>query len=526
MGVKSRNIEQILNEKVDDIISKNDAKKRKKNVLKSTQPSIVDNKNFIEDTNYFMAKKRNSKKTSKKSKKISSNPKDNINYSVNNTPSNINSSKLKSKNFDYVSLLKGVFISSIIIAGLYFKFREKPKYQNNLVERVVNTQYTRTDSKTDSRTIYTPQIIEISPTQKNKQTQQQKSPSIVDSIENINSRLINQSRIQNTSNLESRLRNINSKITLPKGEYHIDFDITISKGGFLTIEPGTIIKFGRNGGIVGNFHHGSGLIARGTSNEKIIFTANNDYWKNISLEGNLTDVFLEHCIIKKGSGRSNGEYKFRDFKGYKLGGGLAIIGGRANIQNCEINNNKADIGGGIFLLNSNSFIDNNYIHNNYANHGGGIYIHKSSSNISKNIIENNTANNFGSGIGIIQSYNLIVDNNTIRRNIIVNGTDDKIIKESAVNINQSVIAFLNNKIYENKCNNGAGLVFNSTFIFDKNNPNLRKDWFNLVSYYNRTTSSNKDNPSTSINYISSILNKNNNSLNRNSPANLHIAWGD
>jgi hypothetical protein len=70
MGIKSRNIEQILNEKVDDIISKNDAEKRKKEILKSTQPPKVESKYLIESVRGFNFWERDSKDSSTSSTKI------------------------------------------------------------------------------------------------------------------------------------------------------------------------------------------------------------------------------------------------------------------------------------------------------------------------------------------------------------------------------------------------------------------------------------------------------------------------
>ena len=107
-------------------------------------------------------------------------------------------------------------------------------------------------------------------------------------------------RYVNQSNLEEELKNVHSHLVLPKGEYHIDFDIEIQSQGTLEVEPGAEIYFGKEAGILS---YGT-LKAEGTEEENILFTAENDSWRNITIAGKeSSDSALEYCIVSKGSGR-------------------------------------------------------------------------------------------------------------------------------------------------------------------------------------------------------------------------------
>jgi hypothetical protein len=65
------------------------------------------------------------------------------------------------------------------------------------------------------------------------------------------------------------------KLVLPRGEYIIRETIVVPRGTVLTIEPGTVLRFGAGRSLISY----SPIIARGTESEPIRFTAQNKWLK-------------------------------------------------------------------------------------------------------------------------------------------------------------------------------------------------------------------------------------------------------
>ena len=162
----------------------------------------------------------------------------------------------------------------------------------------------------------------------------------------------------------------------------------------LTIEPGTEIRFASGTGIIiGDSNHYGALIAQGTKNASITFTANGTNstagaWKGITLSQYTisNQTFIEHSII---------EYADK---------GIFCNGGKAKIQYNNIRNNKV----GIYLQNDGA--DNTVIKcNNIIYNNDGIY---TTDGAEPDVQNNNFEHNTEYGINNANtSGNLTAENN-------------------------------------------------------------------------------------------------------------------
>lgn len=174
--------------------------------------------------------------------------------------------------------------------------------------------------------------------------------------------------------------------SMPKGKYLAIDTITIPENNSLIIPAGTEIYFREDIHLLvrGN------LLAEGTSDEKIIFTAENETWDGINFHHEATGT-MENCIITKSHNN-----------------GISAITSNPRIFKCIISDNHAqDIGGGgIYLLGSNAKIEDCEIFNNSSNYeGGGIYMNSSSPVIKRTKIYNNQSLLMGGGIFAAMDYN-------------------------------------------------------------------------------------------------------------------------
>ena len=250
-------------------------------------------------------------------------------------------------------------------------------------------------------------------------------------------------------NLEATLKEVNSYRFMPKGTYHVDFDITIYERGTLEVAPGTKIYFGPEAGIIS-----CGIlkaIGKKSEKERILFTASRDKWRNIAIASKWADEsVLEYCIITHGSGRKEIP-KTNYFEGYSScddkGGGLLVVRSDPTIRYCKIENNKARDGGGLYLRESRPILEGNKITGNTARWGGGgLYLFNSSPTIENNTISNNTGSVDGGGLYLYASRLRLVKNTITDNEAEDNGG-------GIYNFTNSKLKLKGNKIENNKPNN-------------------------------------------------------------------------
>lgn len=224
-------------------------------------------------------------------------------------------------------------------------------------------------------------------------------------------------------------------VTLETDVYIVGRDIVIEEGGQLIIEPGCILQFSTDGGIICR----GKLMAVGTAQRRILFTAydkreSNAFissygktppkWKNILFRGkNSNGSSLVYCIIEHGLGREMFDVKdeVKDEECFttkshgsssnRNGGGVAILFAdgielkNVVVRKCGFaypeyanydfvrdtftNGVFCNMGGGIFVYSGSPTFMNVTVENNVAYRGGGMYFCKSNPKISRSFINNN-----------------------------------------------------------------------------------------------------------------------------------------
>lgn len=211
--------------------------------------------------------------------------------------------------------------------------------------------------------------------------------------------------------------------SLGNSPYTVTGNVQVLGGVRLTIEPGVVVKFT----IGTSLSIGGELIARGTADQRILFTSSSAFpspgdWSCIKFVSGSTNATVDQALNYLAG--SIIEFSTIEYGGnhpadttYR-GGAVQITQSSPYITNNIIRNNNAsnnNYGGGIYIgQTDSSYIIHNNIENNYAYRGGGIYITASSCHIVDNIILNNSAVN-GGGISVISSSPLIW-NNSITQN--------------------------------------------------------------------------------------------------------------
>ena len=259
--------------------------------------------------------------------------------------------------------------------------------------------------------------------------------------------------------------------------YQVNENLFIPDGETLTIEPGVEVVF--NGHY--NLQVGGRLLAVGTEQDSIIFTANNpnEGWHGIRLiniESTNDSSFFEHCIFEygkantgSGSDRSGGaiisnsgkirvshclfQYNIQFAASRQAGGGgaIAITGGQPIIEYCEFNAYESTYGAAIVNQGSstNTVIRNNHFHNN-SGHGTINSVAGATPVLINNLIDNN----YSDGHGIVHigggSGKVVLINNTIVNNS-CDGDGEGYFGGSGLFVDDSIVPLcINNIIYGNE----------------------------------------------------------------------------
>ncbi len=172
---------------------------------------------------------------------------------------------------------------------------------------------------------------------------------------------------------------------------------TLGKKATLDMERVTVSN---NGSLVGG-----GILLRG---------------KNKNVKSNLSEVKIKNNFAHNG-------------------GGIAVDGGKIELDFCDVLSNEASgdgsdgNGGGIFLAEGSEMNSlSTDVSDNASNNGGGIYVHKSMTFLDGCVVARNVAKNAGGGV--------------------------------YVNVNEtSPVTLINNSVYNNEAANGAGVAYIPNF---------------------------------------------------------------
>lgn len=171
---------------------------------------------------------------------------------------------------------------------------------------------------------------------------------------------------------------LNQNTTINSGEVYIgiplktgDWTLTIPAGTTLHIANGGVFEVGPSGRIV----------AHGTQDSPITFTAWTSNWGHIRLDRNTTSSEFKHCIFEKASPVND-----------PRGGAIWVSSSSVSIENCTFFGNSAVLGGAIYAESSTGLkILNSIFRNNSASEGGAIYFFSSTSNIVGCTFEGNSS---------------------------------------------------------------------------------------------------------------------------------------
>ena len=214
--------------------------------------------------------------------------------------------------------------------------------------------------------------------------------------------------------------------SLSESPYVVTSDISVYPDATLIIEKGVTIKMNSGTALI----IGGGLVAIGTSDEKIVFTSNTVLplkkdWKHIKF----IDSSLDAVIV-------NGNY---------VSGNI--------IKYCTVEYSE----NGIYCENSSPYISNNIIRENDI----GILANGSSSTIYSNFVSNNIR-----GISIKNS-SITIDNNQVLNNVSTTyGIAAGIFIDDYYPVSESHIKILNNTISNNEAKDyplGGGIYYRSEY---------------------------------------------------------------
>ncbi|MEM5871785.1 MAG: right-handed parallel beta-helix repeat-containing protein [Candidatus Aenigmatarchaeota archaeon] len=262
--------------------------------------------------------------------------------------------------------------------------------------------------------------------------------------------------------------------TLSNSPYIVTGNIKVNEGVTLTIEPGVFVKFEKHPIFDRGYYiwiDGT-LVARGTADQKIIFTSNSSnpepgdwgaiYFSPTSTdwdEENATGSVIEYAIIEYGGSYQPGSL-------WQLSDNLISIDNSSPlIKNSLLRFTEADFLkisgasttakflGNKFIGNSRSYREriiisagNPYFEGNEVIRSGGFYISGGSPKITKNNIIANQSDTYGGGIRIDWGSPAITYNNIINNSengiVIYCGTCSPIITQNNIYNNEEFAIFL------------------------------------------------------------------------------------
>lgn len=261
----------------------------------------------------------------------------------------------------------------------------------------------------------------------------------------------------------------------------------ITESATLTIESGTVIKFGPNGmlDVYGE------LYVNGTAADSIFFTSINDDAHGTPAPGSTGAPAPGDWKKVLFRTWSYGEIYYANFLygGVNVGrsGVLDIQESAPIISNCRFAHNilrgihigdfgspeikhsriEQNLGGGIFVgFNANPFISNNLIQNNTASFGAGIVCLRADPFITRNTITNNTAVSAtalaprGGGIACGYQTEAVLIRNTITNNSADPANSGK---GGGIYMGNSYSYALKNNINNNQAGIGGGIFYNGSF---------------------------------------------------------------
>jgi hypothetical protein len=260
---------------------------------------------------------------------------------------------------------------------------------------------------------------------------------------------------QETFNISKFREPIDTHVTLPKGDYRIDFDIQIEPGGILEIAPGAQLLFDRYKGLTCR----GTLLAIGGKGKEIIFTSQTRSWRNIALVAKSSqDSVMKYCTVSNGRGALPSVYGYAG-RPTHLGGAIVLVDSRLTLEDCILEDNAAYDGGGIRIYNSICELARvKILRNSAVESGGGICLESDSRlTIEDCTLEYNTARN-GGGISIYSSICGLARVKILRNSSKRKGGGISAYKSRLV-IKRSTIAQNSSNTQREGVNTGGGIYY-------------------------------------------------------------------
>jgi len=198
---------------------------------------------------------------------------------------------------------------------------------------------------------------------------------------------------------------LNGVLSVSNSPYLVTDEIVVDSSEILRIDPGVTIHFTDSSNLLIR----GGLIAVGTKDEVIIFSAQNNSWKGIEFSYAEQSSIIQFAIIEKVVLSYEDSTEF---------GAIQSNNSNITVKNCIIRENEAANGAGITALESDVLISNNIFRENYVLvHGAGLLIFQSNSIVTNNTFYNNYSVNCGAAVSILAPVNDTIQNNIFYKNL-------------------------------------------------------------------------------------------------------------